>query len=168
VDGRPGLLWSNGLLTGNHVECCVPVDDENTLRVMWHFSRVPRGARALWAEQHPDLGGADRRPCHRGVDHQSCDEPGFRHLSWAGPRHRSLAGISRPERPRHRHDPPSLSDDIEAITEGKDPKAIIRDPPVNRAVMLLVAERATFIERFTRADLMANALARRGLRGHIF
>src|SRR5207237_1126347 len=35
-------LWPNGLFTGNHVEFRVPVDDENTLSVMWHFSRVPR------------------------------------------------------------------------------------------------------------------------------
>jgi 5,5'-dehydrodivanillate O-demethylase len=59
-------------------------------------------------------------------------------------------------------------DDIEAIAEGKDPKAIIRDPAVNRAVVLPVAERATLIEGFTRAELMANALARRGLQGYIF
>jgi 5,5'-dehydrodivanillate O-demethylase oxygenase subunit len=35
-------LWPNGLFTGNHVEFRVPVDDANTLSVMWHFSRVPR------------------------------------------------------------------------------------------------------------------------------
>ena len=34
-------LWPCGLFTGNHVEFRVPVDDENTLSVMWHFSRVP-------------------------------------------------------------------------------------------------------------------------------
>ena len=60
-------LWPNGLFTGNHVEFRVPVDDENTLSVMWHFSRVPQGARALCAEQHPDLAGADRRSAKPGA-----------------------------------------------------------------------------------------------------
>ncbi len=37
-------LWPNGLFTGNHVEFRVPIDDENTLSVTWHFS--PRAARS--------------------------------------------------------------------------------------------------------------------------
>jgi hypothetical protein len=59
-------------------------------------------------------------------------------------------------------------DDIKAIAEGKDPKAIIRDPAANRAIVLPVAERAAFIEGFTRAELMDNPLAQRGLQGYIF
>jgi len=59
-------------------------------------------------------------------------------------------------------------DDIKAIAEGKDPKAITRDPAANRAIVLPVAERAAFIEGFTRAELMDNPLARRGLQGYIF
>jgi 5,5'-dehydrodivanillate O-demethylase len=45
---------------------------------------------------------------------------------------------------------------------------VIRDPVVNRAIELPVAEREAFIEGFTRAELMANPLARRGLQGYIF
>ena len=59
-------------------------------------------------------------------------------------------------------------DDLKAIAEGRDPKAVIRDPAVNRAIVLPVAEREAFIEGFTRAELMSNPLARRGLQGYIF
>ena len=62
----------------------------------------------------------------------------------------------------------SLTHDLEAIQQGKDPKAIIRDPSVNRAVALPVAEREAFIEGFTRAEMVRNPLARRGLQGYIF
>ncbi len=62
-------LWPNGLFTGNHVEFRVPVDDENTLSVMWHFSRVPRECEPYRAEQHPDLAGADRGSGDRALDH---------------------------------------------------------------------------------------------------
>jgi len=58
--------------------------------------------------------------------------------------------------------------DIEAVKDGRDPKAVIRDPEVNRAIALPVAEREAFIEGFTRAELMSNPLARRGLQGYIF
>ena len=53
-------------------------------------------------------------------------------------------------------------------TEGKDPKPIIREPTANRAIVLPVAERAAFVEGFTRAELMDNPLTRRGLQGYIF
>jgi 5,5'-dehydrodivanillate O-demethylase len=59
-------------------------------------------------------------------------------------------------------------DDIDAIAEDKDPKAIIRDPAVNHAIALPVAEREAMIEGFTRAEMMVNPLARRGLQGYIF
>jgi 5,5'-dehydrodivanillate O-demethylase len=53
-------LWPNGLFTGNHVEFRVPIDDENTLSIMWHFSRVPRDREPFFAKLHPDLAGPDR------------------------------------------------------------------------------------------------------------
>ncbi len=58
--------------------------------------------------------------------------------------------------------------DIEAVNDGRDPKAVIRDPAANRAIALPVAEREAFIEGFTRAEIMGNPLARRGLQGYIF
>jgi 5,5'-dehydrodivanillate O-demethylase len=57
--------------------------------------------------------------------------------------------------------------DLEALKDGRDPKAVIRDPAVNRAIPLPVAERQSLIEGFTRAALINDPLAR-GLQGYIF
>ncbi len=35
-------LWPNALFTGNHFEWRVPIDDTNTLRDGWYFTRVPK------------------------------------------------------------------------------------------------------------------------------
>jgi len=59
-------------------------------------------------------------------------------------------------------------DDIERVKEGRDPKAVVRDPAANRAIPLPVAERHAFIDGFTRAEMLKDPLARRGLQGYIF
>ena len=38
--------------------------------------------------------------------------------------------------------------DIEVIKDGRDPKAVVRDPAINRAITLPVAEREKFIDGF--------------------
>src|SRR5258708_36514741 len=59
-------------------------------------------------------------------------------------------------------------DDIEAIADGRDPKAIIRDPAANRAITLPVAEREKFIDGFARADFLSDPFSRRNLQGYMF
>ena len=34
-------LWPNGFFLGDHIEWRVPVDDENTLSIIWMFHRIP-------------------------------------------------------------------------------------------------------------------------------
>jgi 5,5'-dehydrodivanillate O-demethylase len=58
--------------------------------------------------------------------------------------------------------------DIEAVEVGRDPKAVIRDPSVNRAIALPVAEREKFIDGFERADFLRDPFSRRNLQGYIF
>jgi 5,5'-dehydrodivanillate O-demethylase oxygenase subunit len=58
--------------------------------------------------------------------------------------------------------------DIEAVENGGDPKAVIRDSKVNRAIALPVAEREAFIDGFTRADFLRDPFSRRNLQGYIF
>ena len=48
-------LWPNALFTGDHFEWRVPIDDEHTLSVTWAFSRVPKGARAVYSRENPGL-----------------------------------------------------------------------------------------------------------------
>jgi 5,5'-dehydrodivanillate O-demethylase len=58
--------------------------------------------------------------------------------------------------------------DLERLKEGRDPKAIVRDPEKNRAIELPVAERRNFIEGFPRAELLRDPFSRRNLQGYIF
>jgi 5,5'-dehydrodivanillate O-demethylase len=58
--------------------------------------------------------------------------------------------------------------DLEAIKNGRDPKAVIRDPALNRAIALPVAERENFIEGFARAEFLRDSFSRRNLQGYIF
>jgi 5,5'-dehydrodivanillate O-demethylase len=48
--------------------------------------------------------------------------------------------------------------DLEAIARGQDPKAVIRDPAVNRNVALPVAERKLLVDGLTRAELLAHPI----------
>ena len=161
-------LWPNGLFTGNHVEFRVPIDDENTLSVMWHFSRVPR-------EQEPYV--QNSIPTWQGpiVDHATgrwitSHVMNQDFVTWVGQGRiadRSQEYLAQSDRGivmiRRR-----FLDDIKAVAEGRIPKAIIRDPALNRMVALPVAEREVLIEGLSRAELMDNPLARRGLQGYIF
>jgi 5,5'-dehydrodivanillate O-demethylase len=58
--------------------------------------------------------------------------------------------------------------DIEAVRDGRDPKAVVRDPSMNCAITLPVAEREKFIDGFERADFLRDPFSRRNLQGYIF
>src|SRR5262249_3353727 len=58
--------------------------------------------------------------------------------------------------------------DIEAVKDGRDPKAVVRDPEANRAITLPVAAREKFIDGFACADFLHAPFRRRNLQGYIF
>jgi 5,5'-dehydrodivanillate O-demethylase len=58
--------------------------------------------------------------------------------------------------------------DIEGLAQGKDPKAVVRDPKVNKRIALPVAERKPLIEGLTRADLIKDPDTRSRLGDYIF
>jgi 5,5'-dehydrodivanillate O-demethylase len=58
--------------------------------------------------------------------------------------------------------------DLEAVKDGRDPKAVIRDREANSAIQLPVAEREKFIDGFERADFLRDPFSRRNLQGYIF
>ena len=53
--------------------------------------------------------------------------------------------------------------DLEAIAKGEDPKAVIRDPDVNRCVALPIAERKILTEGLTREELVKHPIHGRQL-----
>jgi 5,5'-dehydrodivanillate O-demethylase len=161
-------LWPNGLFTGNHVEFRVPVDDENTLSVMWHFSRVPREREPYVQNSIPTWQGPITDPATgRWITTHVMNQD---FVTWVGqgrvadrtkehlnPSDRGIVMIRR-----------RFLNDLEAIKAGRDPKAVIRDPALNRCIELPVAERAAFIDGFARAEMLRDPLSRRGLQGYIF
>jgi 5,5'-dehydrodivanillate O-demethylase len=55
-------LWPNALFTGDHFEWRVPIDDENTLSITWHFTRVPRDREPYVQDEIPTWHGPIRDP----------------------------------------------------------------------------------------------------------
>ena len=161
-------LWPCALFTGNHIEFRVPVDDENTLSVMWHFSRVPHEREPYVQNSIPTWQGPIVDPkTSRWVTSHVMNQD---FVTWVGqgriadrskeylaPSDRGIVMIRR-----------RFLDDLERVKQGRDPKGVIRDPAVNRAIELPVAERRNFIEGFARADLMRDPFSRRNLQGYIF
>ena len=161
-------LWPNALFTGNHVEFRVPVDDENTLSVMWHFSRVPREREPYVQNRIPAWQGPIADPATgRWITSHVMNQD---FVTWVGqgriadrtkenlaPSDRGIVMIRR-----------RFLRDLEALKEGRDPKGVVRDPALNRAIALPVAERRNFIEGFTRAEIMRDPFSRRNLHGYIF
>jgi 5,5'-dehydrodivanillate O-demethylase len=144
------------------------VDDENTLSVMWHFSRVPKEREPFVQNSIPTWQGPIADPeTGRWVTSHVMNQD---FVTWVGqgtvadrskeylaPSDRGIVMVRR-----------RFLNDLEAVKEGRDPKAIIRDPEENRAIPLPVAERESLIDGFTRAEMATNPLARRGLQGYIF
>jgi 5,5'-dehydrodivanillate O-demethylase len=161
-------LWPNGLFTGNHVEFRVPVDDENTLSVMWHFSRVPKEQEPYVQNSIPTWQGPIADPATgRWITSHVMNQD---FVTWVGqgrvadrsqeylaPSDRGVVMLRR-----------RFLQDLERLKEGKDPKGIVREPAKNRAIELPVAERKNFIDGFSRADMMRDPFNRRNLQGYIF
>jgi 5,5'-dehydrodivanillate O-demethylase len=156
------------LFTGNHVEFRVPIDDENTLSVMYHFSRVPRECEPYVQNSVPTWQGPIADPASgRWITSHVMNQD---FVTWVGqgkiadrsqeylaPSDRGIVMIRR-----------RFLNDIDAVENGRDPKAVLRDPAVNHAIQLPVAEREAFIEGFPRADFVRDPFSRRNLQGYIF
>ena len=161
-------LWPNALFTGNHCEFRVPIDDENTLSVTWHFSRVPQDREPYVQGRIPTWRGPIADPATgRWITSHVMNQD---FVTWVGqgkvadrtkellaPSDRGIVMLRR-----------RFLSDMDAIDEGKDPKAVVRDPKVNECIDLPVAERVALVQGMTRAEYMKDPFARRGLQGYLF
>ncbi|HWK62104.1 MAG TPA: aromatic ring-hydroxylating dioxygenase subunit alpha [Eoetvoesiella sp.] len=55
-------LWPNGFYLGHHFEWRVPIDDENTLSVLWVFSKVPKEQEPYVQKSIPSWHGPVKDP----------------------------------------------------------------------------------------------------------
>ncbi|HXQ52479.1 MAG TPA: aromatic ring-hydroxylating dioxygenase subunit alpha [Stellaceae bacterium] len=161
-------LWPNALFTGNHCEFRVPIDDHNTLSITWHFSRVPRDREPYVQDKVPAWRGPIADPqTGRWVTSHVMNQDFVTWVGQGGIADRTKETLAPSDRGvvmvRRR-----FLADLEAIAQGKDPKAIVRDEAVNQCIMLPVAERASLVDGFTREQLMRDPFNRRSLQGYIF
>lgn len=139
-EDRSADSWTNGrlaivpnLFAPLHFEWRVPVDDENTLSVVWFADRViderlpfqQQRVRSWHGVSHDDQG----RPLTSHVLHQDT-------ISWVGQgviADRTKEHLSRSDRGiqmmRRR-----LEDDMQAVERGEDPSGLVRDPAANECI----------------------------------
>jgi 5,5'-dehydrodivanillate O-demethylase oxygenase subunit len=129
------VLWPNafGPIRPQFIEYRVPIDDQNTLSVVWYFSRVPREREPYVQESIPSWEGPISDPFTGKLITSHVLNQDF--VAWIGQgtiSDRTQEHLGASDRGvillRKR-----LLDDIERIERGEDPKAIVRDPKLNAA-----------------------------------
>jgi 5,5'-dehydrodivanillate O-demethylase oxygenase subunit len=145
-------LWPNAFYLGHHFEWRVPIDDENTLSVLWVFSRVPN-------EQEPYV--QSRIPSWYGPLY---DENGAwitSHVAnqdfaaWVGQgritdRTQETLGASDRGIVQLRK---KFFEELEVVAAGGQPKGLITDPALNHNIPLPSACRAEMLHGMPRAEL---------------
>jgi len=162
-------LWPNALFTGDHFEWRVPIDDENTLSVTWAFSRVPREREPYIQEQIPAWSGPVKDPVTgRWISSHVMNQD---FVAWIGQgviADRTQEHLGTSDRGILMLRKRFLSD-LEAMASGSDPKAVIRDPAINRIVPLPIAERQILTEGLTMDEMVRHPVYGRHLaKGYSF
>jgi 5,5'-dehydrodivanillate O-demethylase len=144
-------LWPNGFYLGNHFEWRVPVDDENTLSVAWFFMRVPKGREPYIQETVPTWVSPIKDEHGRWISSHVINQD---ISAWVGQgriadRTKENIGASDMGIAMIRK---RLFDDLDAIAQGQEPKAIIRNSNVARCVELPFFQKKESVEGITLED----------------
>lgn len=152
-------LWPNGFFLGSHFEWRVPMDDENTLSVVWTFDRVPKEREPFTQDRIPHwyapIYDEEGKLLTSHVINQDI-------VAWVG--QGRIADRTR------EHPGPSdrgvmmmrrrFMRDIQAVQRGEEPSGVLRDPAANHRVFLPSASRQAQIEGRTLKEMMADKLTR--------
>ncbi len=148
-------LWPNALFTGSHFEWRVPIDDETTLSVTWMYARVPKDREPYVQASIPSWYGPVKDADGNWINSHVMNQD---FIAWAGQgaiADRTKEHLGRSDRGivmmRKR-----FLDDIEAMRDGNDPKAVFRDPERNRNVKLPVVGRELLHDGLTLEQIAAN------------
>jgi 5,5'-dehydrodivanillate O-demethylase len=147
-------LWPNCLFTGNHFEWRVPVDDEHTLSVGWFFDRVPEEMEPFRQERIPYwYGPVVDDKTGRWIDSHVMNQD---FVAWVGQgtlADRTQEHLGESDRGvilmRKR-----MLEEAEVVHQGGEPKAVIRDPQVNKRVDLPIIDRDFYLAGFSLADVV--------------
>lgn len=150
-------LWPNCLGPLSHFEWRVPIDDEHTLSVVWHFSRVPIEREPYVQERIPAWEGPVIDPLTGRMITSHIMNQDF--VAWVGQgtiADRTQEHLGASDRGviamRKR-----FVADLAAIERGEDPKGIIRDPAVNQRIELPIIDRELYLRGVTRDEMTADA-----------
>jgi 5,5'-dehydrodivanillate O-demethylase oxygenase subunit len=147
-------LWPNCLGPNQHFEWRVPIDDENTLFVQWHFTRVPHEREPYVQESIPTWEGPVTDPFTGRFISSHIANQDF--IAWAGQgritdRTKEALGISDRGVIMMRK---QFFDDLKRIERGADPKGIIRDPSINHRIELPIVSRQLLTEGVSLAEML--------------
>ena len=149
------FLWPNAFFLGEHFEWRVPIDDRNTLSILWKFTRVPRDRPAYVQDRIPTWHGplydADGKWITSHVMNQDF-------LAWVGQgpiadRTKEHLGLSDKGIGLIRR---RFFAELAAVAAGEEPKGLIRDPAQNRHVELPMMNRQETIDGYTVAEILAD------------
>ncbi|MCW2395303.1 MULTISPECIES: aromatic ring-hydroxylating dioxygenase subunit alpha [unclassified Sphingobium] len=147
-------LWPNAMFTGDHFEFRVPIDDETMMSVGWFFTRVPRDAEPYVQQSIPVWFGPIKDERGEWITSHVMNQD---FVAWIGQgtisdRTQENLGLSDKGIGMMRR---QFLRDMEKIGRGEDPKAIIRDPAINKAIPLPTIHRDAVMEGMTAEDIEA-------------
>ena len=149
-------LWPNGLGPLSHTEYRVPIDDENTLSVTWHFSRVPTEREPYVQTSIPSWEGPIRDPrTGRWITSHVMNQD---FVAWVGQgkiADRTQEHLATSDRGiiamRKR-----FVDDMERVARGEDPKGIVRDPARNVCIEMPIIDRHYYTEGLALDEMLGD------------
>ena len=149
-------LWPNCLGPNQHFEWRVPIDDETTLFVLWHFTPVPIERRPYVQGRIPTWEGQVVDPSTGRFVTTHVGNQDF--VAWSGQGRiadRTKEHLSPSDRGitmmRKR-----FFADLKRIECGEDPSGLVRDPAKNECIMLPIASRSYLLEGLPLADILAD------------
>jgi 5,5'-dehydrodivanillate O-demethylase len=148
-------LWPNCLGPNQHFEWRVPMDDENTLSVIWHFTPVPIERQPYEQKSIPSWEGPIKDPLTgRWLTSHITNQDV---VAWVGQgtvtdRTKEHLGASDRGVIIMRK---QFLEDLAKIERGEDPKGIIRDPKINEGgITLPIVSREMLTEGLPLADML--------------
>jgi 5,5'-dehydrodivanillate O-demethylase oxygenase subunit len=128
-------LWPIGFYLGSHFEWRVPVDDENTLSVAWFFVRVPKGREPYVQETVPTWVSPIKDENGRWISSHVINQD---IIAWVG-----QGRIADRTKENLRSSDVGITmmrqrffEEMEAVADGRDPWAVIRNPNVAACIEL--------------------------------